>query len=326
VNSTDPEISVVIPVRNGERYVSTLCSSLERQTLKKELFEIIFVDDGSTDQTPELLSAWVEADPTRRRLIQGNSKGPAAARNLGLREAKGAWVAFTDSDTMPLRNWLEQALAAGERRGVHALEGAVESWPPEAVTAYSHQIDSAEGGRYMTANMIYRRDLLERLRGFDERFEAPFLEDSDLAFRVLDAGFEIPYAPDVLVRHRVVARSLVEVHRSARKLRWLALLAAKHPDRYRTQIRPIMRPLSHVDMDVMLGLIAAAAVPRARGLSRLALGLVAVNGLRRGLGSGRVFSSPPNEMPTRAALALSLPVSKAFWWLEGCVRFRKAVW
>jgi glycosyltransferase involved in cell wall biosynthesis len=322
----EPLISVVIPAKNADDCLGDLFNHLDNQTLPSDRFQVLVVDDASVDGTRRLIEKWVDDAPNRRRLLSGGGRGPAHARNVGLREAKGEWVAFTDSDTMPLPNWLEEALKAVERSGVHALEGAVEPWPAEAVAPYTHQIDSAEGGRYMTANMIYRRDLLERLRGFDERFEAAFLEDSDLAFRVLDAGFEIPYVPEVRVRHRVERRSLVGVHRSARKLRWLALLAAKHPERYRNQIRPLLRPLSHVDVDVILGLVAGAALPNARGFPRFALGLAAANGLRRGLGSGRVLSAPGEEMPTRAVIALTLPVTKAFWSLEGCVRFRKAVW
>jgi glycosyltransferase involved in cell wall biosynthesis len=323
---TVPDISVVVPARDREACILDLLRALDEQTLERDRFEVVVVDDGSTDRTPELVSAWVSADPARRRIVRGEGRGPAAARNAGIREVRSAWIAFTDSDTIPDPTWLEAALEAVARLGVQALEGVVEPWPAEAVGPYTHQIDSADGGRYMTANMIYHRDVLQHVGGFDEHFCAPFLEDSDLAFRVMDAGFAIAYAPEVRVRHRVERQSLADVHRSAKKLRWVALLAAKHPERYRTQLRPIFRPLSHVDVDVLLGLFAAAAAPRARGVARLALALGAVNGIRRGLGSAGAFTAPVGEIPARATLALSLPVSKTIWWLEGCLRARKAVW
>jgi glycosyltransferase involved in cell wall biosynthesis len=321
-----PRISVVIPVKNRADCLRDLFRQLDSQTLPSDQFEVLVVDDASGDCSREVIGSWVAAAPSRRRLVEGLGRGPAYARNLGIRKACGKWIAFTDSDTIPDPTWLVAALEAVGRRRVKALEGSVEPWPPEAVAPNTHQIDTGSGGRYMTANMIYHRHVLERVGGFDEQFTAPFLEDSDLAFRVMDAGFEIAYAPEVRVRHRVERRSFVDVHRSAMKLRWIALLARKHPERYRTQLRPVVRPLSHVDVDVLLGLLAAAATLRAPGLPRVVLGIVAANGIRRGLSSSRVLAGPIEEMPRQAALALSLPVSKMFWWLEGCSRFRNLVW
>jgi GT2 family glycosyltransferase len=234
-------------------------------------------------------------------------------------------VAFTDSDTFPDETWLEAGLKAAEHYGTQALEGNVMTWPPSAIGPYTHQIRSGDGGRFMTANMFYRRTLLEEVGGFDERFEAPFLEDSDLAFRVLDAGYRIPYAPEVVVRHRVERQSFTDVHRGAKKLRWLALLAAKHPERYRTDFRPLMRPLSHIDIDVIVALAACVAIPRSKGLARAALIATAANGIRRGFASGQVLTAPKGERLQRAALSLSVPVSRAFWWLEGSVRYRTFV-
>ena len=109
----------------------------------------------------------------------------------------------------------------------------MEPWPTEAIGPHTHQIVNRGGGLYMTANMIYRRDLLEDLGGFDERFRE-FLEDSDLAFRVMDAGHEIPFAPEVRVRHHVRSPGFGAILRSTRHQRWISLFAAKHPDRYWT--------------------------------------------------------------------------------------------
>jgi glycosyltransferase involved in cell wall biosynthesis len=321
-----PDVSVVTPARDAEAYLPELLQALESQTLPADRFEVIIVDDGSTDRTSEIVAEWASRDSDRWHLLWSNGEGPAHARNIGSRAARGEWIAFTDSDTMPDPHWLEAGLDAARRLGVDALEGAVEPWPPEAVGSYTHQIDTDGGGRYMTANMLYRRELLERVGGFDERFEQPFLEDSDLAFRVLTAGYEIPFVSEVRVRHRVLSRSTLDTLRSARKVRWFALFAAKHPDLYKTRLRPVVRPLSSLDVDVLLGLGAVAAIPRAKGLARLVLAVVAANAIRRGVASGQVLGGPADERAARAALAFALPVARAFWWLEGCIRFGKAVW
>ena len=321
-----PEISVVVPVRDRESYIGGLCEALNAQTIGADRFEVVMVDDGSVDRTPEYLESWRQANGSRRVVIRGDGKGPAYARNLGVRAAKSEWIAFTDSDTVPLPDWLERALQALEESGAEALEGAVEPWPREAIGPHTHQIDTDVGGRYMTANMVYRRDLLLRLGGFDERFEQPFLEDSDIAFRVMDAGLEIPFVPEVRVRHHVRIPSPSEVLESTKKLRWIALFAGKHPDRYRTHLRPVLRPLSSVDIDVLLALLSGVSATRTNGLSRLALLAVLANGVRRGFASHQVFRGGSSEIASRAALSVALPLARAFWWLEGCARFRKMVW
>jgi glycosyltransferase involved in cell wall biosynthesis len=259
-----PDVSVVVPVRNREAVLGGLLGALDRQTLDRGRFEVIIVDDYSVDRTRAIAQAWVDSDPSRRHLVVSEGKGPAHARNRGLSLATAEWIAFTDSDTLPEPNWLEAGLRSVERLGAVAVEGAVEPWPPEAIGPQTHQVINATGGLYMTANMIYRREVLDEVGGFDERFYEPFLEDSDLAFRVMDSGHDIPFAPEVRVRHHVFQPSFRNVFRSTRHQRWLSLFAAKHPDRYWTQLRPAVRPLSSVDVDVILGLLSTLALAKTR--------------------------------------------------------------
>jgi GT2 family glycosyltransferase len=323
--TASPEISVVVPVRDGERHIGGFLEAVEMQTLARERFETIVVDDGSRDATRELARAWVDQDGDRRKLAISNGGGPGYARNIGWRLAKGNWIAFADSDTIPRTDWLDAALAAVRSTGTDAVEGSVEPWPAEAVGPYTHQPRNETGGYYMTANMIYRRELLERLGGFDERFEQ-FLEDSDLAFRAMESGVEIPFRPEVRVHHRVIERSVIDVLRSTRRLRWIPLLAAVHPERYRSQLRPHVRPLGAVDVDVVFGLLSIVAARRAHGIARLVLMAGGANGLRRGIDAGQVRAAPPRKATKRAVLAVALPVCRVFWWIEGSLRFRKLVW
>jgi glycosyltransferase involved in cell wall biosynthesis len=324
----DVEITVVVPVRNRAETVPHLLQALDAQTLPHDRFEVVVVDDGSRDSTPEVLGTWVAQQPHRRTLVRGTGNGPAYARNLGIQRAQGQWVAFTDSDTTPEPGWLEAALAAVEREGTEAVEGAVEPWPQDAAGGFARRISSDGGGRFMTANMIYSKSLLDRLGGFDERFAQPqpFLEDSDLAFRAIRSGASIPFAPEVRVRHEVTRPGPLEILASTRHVRWIPLFAAKHGDAYWTGLRPVVRPLTSVDIDVLSGLMCLAASTRARGLPRAALVLCGANGVRRGLGDGRLAGAQRHEVPARVGLSLALPVARAFWWIEGCVRFRKVVW
>lgn len=321
----DLKISVVVPTKDHAAFIPDLLRALDAQSLPKEQWEVVVVDDGSRDETAQIVEEWVGDDPMRRTLIRANGGGPARARNLGIRRARAPWIAFTDSDTLPESNWLEAALVALEREQTEAIEGAVEPWPIDEVGAFTHQVSSDGGGRFMTANMVYSRALLDRLDGFDERF-SHFLEDSDLAFRARAAGTRIPFAPEVRVRHQVRHPPAREVIASTRRLRWIPLFAATHGAAYWTDLRPVVRPLTSVDIDALLGLTSLAAASRARGFPRAVLLLTGANGVRRTLGGGRIAGADTREIPGRVGLSLALPIARAFWWAEGCIRFRKIVW
>jgi hypothetical protein len=103
-------------------------------------------------------------------------------------------------------------------------------------------------------------------------------------------------------------------------------MALKHERRYWSDVRRTVRPLTSVDIDVLLGLLAVLAVPRASGLSRAVLLLSGASGLRRGFGAARVTDVRGSELAERAALSLALPVAKGFWWVEGSFHFKKLIW
>jgi glycosyltransferase involved in cell wall biosynthesis len=323
--STRPDISVVAPARDSERCLPDLLGALESQTLPTERFEVIIVDDGSRDRTAELVADWASRDQGRRCLVRGFGGGPAQARNLGIRVARGEWVAFTDSDTIPDPDWLEAGLDAVQRLGVDALEGAIYSGTEDAIGPYTGKVVNLQGGIFMTANMIFLRRLLIEVGGFDERFEMPSAEDRELSLRILAAGHQIPFAPDVRVRHPVVPRSPVDLLRQTRRFSYFGLVWAKHPEMSKAE-RDVIRVLNHVDIDILLTWLGLASLRRTTGFGRLALSLFVANGLRRAAGSGGVFRGPPEEAAARAAIAMTLPVVKAIRCLQGAVRYRTFYW
>jgi glycosyltransferase involved in cell wall biosynthesis len=101
------ELSVVIPVYNGESYIEPTLDSVRRQTVSP--LELLVIDDGSTDRTSDLVDAYRLANPElRMRLIRLPHGGPGQARNRGIEEANGAWIAFLDSDDLWFPEKLEQ--------------------------------------------------------------------------------------------------------------------------------------------------------------------------------------------------------------------------
>jgi GT2 family glycosyltransferase len=204
------EISVVIPTyRRWDRLQQTL-EALEQQTLAKDRFEVIISDDGSGDGTKERASEYAAHSALNITVISGPNGGPAAARNRGIAIAKGEWVAFTDDDCIPGPDWLNGYLSAITKDG--GLGGAGGLVERHQDTLLGRYIDwsrmmlpptRADGTALylVTANAIYRRQLLMDLGGFDLAFKAPGGEDPHLSYRARETGARLVYVPDAKVRH-----------------------------------------------------------------------------------------------------------------------------
>ncbi len=227
--ATGPEVSVIIPTRNGAPRLDTVLTALDRQTVGRHRFEVIVVDDGSTDDTPAVAAAHAGVRVIRHR----EGIGQPAASNLGVRAARGPVLAFTDDDTEPAPDWIERGLADLERLGSHLAAGRVELTTGDPPTTaelldvgrgYLDQARNAAEGFGATANLWVRRDTLERLGGFNEA--AAFqTHDRDLGDRARAAGLRVAYAPGPVVRHpaRADARQLARTcYRLAQGTAWLA--------------------------------------------------------------------------------------------------------
>lgn len=203
------KVSVVVCVYNGAATLSDCLRALEAQSLPRESFEIIVVDDGSTDDSAQVARCF------NVRLQQCPHRGLAAARNTGWQLARGEWVAFTDDDCGPVRTWLEYLLRAVEQDGAdsHVLgaAGRIVGFP---ATADVPRYVELRGGfnteqhlqhpRFPYApmgNALYRREALELVGGLDERYSA--YESCDLHTRMrLSYGGRFYYEPGAVVLHR----------------------------------------------------------------------------------------------------------------------------
>lgn len=173
--------SVIIPVRNGARFIAEAIESIRPQLKGED--EVIVVDDGSTDATLERLTQLADGSV---RLLKTGGQGVSAARNLGLRAAHGDFIAFLDHDDLwPARRHAALAGALSAEPELGAVFGRVRvRHEPCALDDASH-LDGKVVCE-LVGSALYRREILLQIGGFDEGLR--LREDADLQQRLLERG------------------------------------------------------------------------------------------------------------------------------------------
>ena len=234
-------VSVIVPVRNRAFLLAALLSALDAQTFRD--FEVIVVDDGSTDGADRVAeSAVVVGRPVRVVRSRG---GAVAARSVGIKAAVGDVLAFTDSDCVPDPCWLARGVAAIDA-GADLVNGL--TIPARTPNPLERTMASGLEGLYPTANMFYRRDTLLQAGGFDQAAGGRlgfrhddlargtgFGEDTMVAWQAIRMGARVVYEPNALVRHHVFPPSLEECLRRAWQTAAFPALIAEVPE-----LRPTM--------------------------------------------------------------------------------------
>jgi GT2 family glycosyltransferase len=273
MSETAPAASVIICVYNRPVQVLECLDSLLR--LDYDDFEVVLVDDGSTDDTPAVLERFRQAHPARAVTVVrlARNGGLSAARNAGVRAARGRFVLFTDSDCVVERGWLGAMLKAFEPPEVAAVLGWVVDAPPRnwAERAYvvSPNVDPEAWRRRVLAgnNMAFRRDVLADYL-FDEAM-AYYCDETDLARRLLADGHRIAFARDAVVRHnhpmtvrKFLRLGLVQAEGSARF--WYKHGAYLGPDLWPMTAALLTLPLGLLHPALLLvpllGLLLQAAI------------------------------------------------------------------
>jgi glycosyltransferase involved in cell wall biosynthesis len=225
-----PRVSVVMPIYNGAAYLAAAIDSVLAQTL--EDFELILVDDGSTDDTPRIVADYAARDARVRPVRKANS-GIAETLNQGFREATAEWVARLDADDLMLPERLERQLAFVAADPALAAAGSYYEIIDAAGRSHGVRMplprDRAELERFIAAreplsflhpSMLIRRQTALDLGGY--RRETEPAEDVDLFARMLATGAPILIQPEVLLQYRVHAGAISA--RSARRqfmsVRW----------------------------------------------------------------------------------------------------------
>ena len=229
-----PRVSVVVCSYNADRTMEACLVSLEH--LNYPDYEVIVVNDGSTDHTLEI----AERFPYARIITQPN-RGLSVARNVGAEAATGEIVAYTDSDCVADPDWLTYLVSTMERKQLVACGGPnfpppEDSLVPSAVAVSpggpTHVLLTDETAEHIAGcNMAFRRDALLALGGFDPVYRAAG-DDVDMCWRFQDAGHTIGFSPAATVWHfrRNTVGAYLGQQRGYGKAE--ALVYAKHPVRF----------------------------------------------------------------------------------------------
>jgi GT2 family glycosyltransferase len=228
-----PAVSVVVCSYNGGRTLAQCLQSLMR--LEYPDYEIILIDDGSTDNTAEIAARF----PDVRTIRQAN-QGLSAARNVGLHAARGSIVAYVDSDAYADPHWLAHLVAQLERSGADAVggpnlapeDGRISACVAAAPGQPMHVLESDQVAEHIPGcNMAFRREALQAINGFDPQFLKAG-DDVDVCWRLQQAGYWITFAPGAFVWHHRRQSPRAYLRQQAGYGEAEALLRFKHPDRY----------------------------------------------------------------------------------------------
>lgn len=240
------QLSVIIPTFNRADVLRRTLNLLSVQSLAKTEFEVIVVDDGSTDETPRLLEEWRIKNALNLKIHHQENSGQGVARNRGIEMARGEILVFLGDDMLPTPGLLEAHLK------FHILHPEAEfvalgivTWHPELrITRFMRWLETSgvqfkffdlkrdaetDFFRFYTANISLKKKFLNSER-FDPDFRGWGFEDAELGYRLAKKGMNLIYWPEAHVQHfhEISADSLAARQFSAG--RNATLFQRKHPD------------------------------------------------------------------------------------------------
>lgn len=316
--------TVIIPTCDRRETLLACLRSLAAQSVPGGTFDVIVVDDGSSDGTEGFIASHAGALGLRLTLLRQERRGPGAARNLGAREATGEILAFTEDDVTLDPRWLERGLAPFDDAQVAAVEGRT------LLSGGGSTLRLLETGRqlgFIPCNFFVRAAEFRAVGGYSgEYFDADsrlyFREDADFGFKLLERGRRVVFAEEAVVTHPPLYGSASGYLRHARRYRFDPLLYREHPALYRSMIEvkhlgplTIRRPFHYLCALAIVATLAALLGPSPWHWAAVLAALGAYAALWYRYERRDVHVS-------RAGAILILPYVYWAGFLAGCVRYR----
>lgn len=272
-----PFVSVVVPAYNAAAALPGCLAALQAQSYPRERYEVIVVDDASTDNSAEIAAA------AGALVVAEGKRGKSGVRNLGAQRAQGEIVLFTDSDCEPAPTWIETMVVPFQRDPeVVGVKGAYLSRQREPLARFT-QVEVEERydrmARQETIDFIdtyaagYRRDVFLAYGGFDETL--PEVEDQDLSFRLARAGKKMLFVPGARVYHRHATSVRRYFWRKFAIGAWKHLLINRYPERFISDSRTPQSLKVQMGLALLMTLLAAPALVSRTARRALAAATVA---------------------------------------------------
>ncbi|TKJ28073.1 MAG: glycosyl transferase family 2 [Chloroflexi bacterium B3_Chlor] len=266
------EVSIVVPAYNAGGTIDACLTGLLTQSVPREGYEVIVVDDGSGDETREIVG---KHDV---RLIDQPHQGPAVARNRGVAEARGEIVLFTDADCVPTEDWIAEMVRPFDDPEVVGVKGVYLTQqsgivPRFVQCEYEERYDRMARRRRIdfvdTYAAGYRRSVFVAEGGFDVRYPNASVEDQEFSFRLAERGYRMVFNPQAAVYHRHPRTLGTYLKRKFNIGYWKVMVLQRHPQK---AVRDSHTPQSlKIQMGVVFLLIPVVALALLRGLMLPAL-------------------------------------------------------
>jgi len=256
--------SVIIPAYNAGKTLSDTLFALQNQSVPRDSYEIIVVDDGSKDDTAAM------ARRCGVTCVNQPNRGPAAARNHGVRVARGDIILFTDADCTPDRDWLRQMTLPFQNERTVGVKGAYRTRQEELAARFAQAefedrydllkkadaIDMVD-----TYSAAFRRDIFIRIGLFDESFPVANNEDTELSYRLCAAGHLLKFNPEALVYHLHPNSFLKYFRIKYRRGYWRMIVYRNYPEKaFKDTYTPVVIKLQTMAAALSFPVVLSALV------------------------------------------------------------------
>ncbi len=225
-------VSVIVPAYNAAATIGKTLEALSKQNCFQP-FEVIVVDDGSSDNTADIVSSFALV-----RYVRQDNAGPASARNHGAQLAQGEYLAFTDSDCIPHENWIAELMQGFGKKEVGVVAGSYGIANPESLLArciykeilWRHMNLMPEyPNAFGSYNFCVKKEVFNAVGGFNTAYRNASGEDNDLSYKAIGAGWRIYFQPKALVDHYHPTRVVKYLKEQFRHGFWRVKMYQDHP-------------------------------------------------------------------------------------------------